>query len=86
MPLEQDLTIAAPHRDRSARIDLQLRIGALFIADRQRMIALAERAGRDTKRDRELLAHLESGRQNLIEARQRLSVDRDISAQPLLAA
>jgi hypothetical protein len=86
MPLERDLTTAAPHGERSAQIDLQLRIGALFIADRHRTIALAEHAGRDSKRDRDLLAHLEVSRKTLIEARQRLSADRDISDRPLLAA
>jgi hypothetical protein len=73
MPLERDLTIAAPHDERSAQIDLQLRIGALFIADRRRTIERVESAGRDSKRDRDLLAHLEGGRQTLIEARQRLA-------------
>jgi hypothetical protein len=74
--------------DRRARIELQLRIGALFIADRHRAIARCEREGRDSRHDRDMLSILEAGRQTLLDVRQRLQPEGDIPARPraLLAA
>jgi hypothetical protein len=55
-----------------AQLDHLIRTGQLYIAEHRRTIALAEREGRDCRRDRDLLAHLEAAQPILTAARERL--------------
>ena len=58
--------------DMLAQIEHALRTGELYIAELRHAIALEEREGRDCRRDRGTLAHLETARQILIESRRQL--------------
>ena len=58
-----------------AQLEHHIRNGEIFIAERRHAIALAEREGRESQQDRDMLAHLLTAQTILLDARDRVRLE-----------